>query len=511
MISRSDVVESPANWALPVSLAASNIRWYALDGTSGSDSNAGFSDVSAAAAGAVAVKTAAQLNKILPINGKGRSVSVLVKSGTYAELTSFLVGRSGYYYFLCRATCTDSTANSTAFLDDTADRNMNGNVTATGMNAAGYHPTGAPTNQVVQCLTLAGGAPGFPAEVPISLPGGARLRFDINTTTSALRGIRRSVVKVSGTDTLTLDKTLPAVPVAGDTFYLEMPGALFLAIEGSCDGMTPVSTGGNYCVSGLHANGTTSGANRIQLNGPWAMAQCWYDASNSSTLRGPGFVNVSGGYVLTDGTVLDTGGASRSGGSFSVTGTAQLTQTGGSVGLYAGSISLGRTMRGELENSFVAVGGVSYGLMSGTAQDSNNTDPDCIGTNPSGISAGRFACRILGPGTIAGLQLEADATICALDITGCGAKPAIFLRGVGLHSCIVGALTGSTGNTDVGLDLTHAQGCKIYLPSTPTVTGSAGDVRLANGTIITWATAAAGRIDTNGNVLWGSGNYPGGS
>ncbi len=61
----------------------------------------------------------------------------------------------------------------------------------------------------------------------------------------------------------------------------------------------------------------------------------------------------------------------------------------------------------------------------------------------------------------------------------------------------------------MGLDLTASQGSRIYIGGTgTTVTGNLGDVRLADGTIITWAQARAGVIDTAGNQLWSAGTSP---
>ena len=85
-----------ANWPLPVSAAVPNTRWYALDVQTGDDSRAGCSDVSAAAAGQVAVRTAARLNALLLSTGNGRNCVVLVGVGIYNEWLSFASGRYGY-------------------------------------------------------------------------------------------------------------------------------------------------------------------------------------------------------------------------------------------------------------------------------------------------------------------------------------------------------------------------------------------------------------------------------
>ena len=357
-----------------------------------------------------------------------------------------------------------------------------------------------------------GGRAGVSGRGSISLPGGARLRFDINTTTVALRGVRGSVVRVAGTDTLTLAKTLPAVPVAADTFYLEMPGAVFLSIEASGT-IGPSQTGLNYqWLSGLQANGTVAGANRLNISGTWGLAQCWYTGANASSFRvGP--MNMSSLYVNVDGTTVDTGGACRSNGSMGMTqGLGFTLLQGGAPGPYCNSLAFTR-LGGcvEIESSFVAVGGLTFSGTSTTAKNSvtttatSDSDPDCIGTSPTNTASGSFPCRILGAGGFAGLLLESDITVCALDVSGCGAKPAVMIRAVGRNFSMGATLTGSAGNTDVGLDLSNAQGCVILLQGTPGVTGTAGDVRLAGGQIASWANLVLGFVDTAGNRFVGVG------
>jgi len=91
-----------------------------------------------------------------------------------------------------------------------------------------------------------------------------------------------------------------------------------------------------------------------------------------------------------------------------------------------------------------------------------------------------------------------------LSITGAGAGPAITIEG----RCIVafnGVVSGATGNTDVGMDLTLSRGSLILLTTPPTVTGTLGDVRLPNGIIVTWAQlAVTGYHDSNGNKIMGT-------
>jgi hypothetical protein len=87
---------------------------------------------------------------------------------------------------------------------------------------------------------------------------------------------------------------------------------------------------------------------------------------------------------------------------------------------------------------------------------------------------------------------------------GAGANPAIKVNNYCHLSFAAGVCSGTTGNNDVGLDLTNAFNSQILVFTTPTVTGALGDVRLAGGQIITWAQAIAGVIDSQGNRISGS-------
>jgi len=88
-------------------------------------------------------------------------------------------------------------------------------------------------------------------------------------------------------------------------------------------------------------------------------------------------------------------------------------------------------------------------------------------------------------------------------IAGAGATPAIKLAGPCKITFSQGVCAGTTGNNDVGLDLTAAAGAEVIIVTTPTVTGALGDVRLADGRIITWAQARAGIVDEANNTIIG--------
>ena len=128
-----------------------SLRYFAVDYDNGSDSNVGFSDVSAAAAGTVAKKTWEGLQVILPASGSGKSAEIVVRAraagATYrnvadtADAVLDLVSYSGYSRLSVRGTDTVTTASATAFLDDVNDQICQGGRIAAGTNTAGYRIT----------------------------------------------------------------------------------------------------------------------------------------------------------------------------------------------------------------------------------------------------------------------------------------------------------------------------------------------------------------------------------
>lgn len=492
--------QSTASW--PVG----TMRWYCLDGDSGSDANVGFSNTSSADCGNNAVRTESQLNTILPFSGLDRDVVVLVKSmnsgGSYSAPASFLSGRYGYRTFVTRATVTNSTAGSVAFADDANDQKMAGGVTATGMNAAGYNPTGSPTQRAIQLVKAGGGSPGFGAEPAI--PDGARIRFDNATSTAALRGYRTTIVKTSGGDTIEVAVLLPAVPGGSDIAYIEMPGANFTDTNVLID---PVSTTSGLMAPMVGFNIT----GKLSVEGVVIPAFTW----SSGSMR---FIHDTGGgpnsvYSITSGTLIDTGGAVRIGGNLQVGSNTATVTAIGIAPFVAGGVAIDRTGSIELVQGFVTNAGISFNRASlATSQDG---DPDGIGTIPHSIGLGMRNCRIAGTGLISGgvgafglFDGSMALSIGGLEIAPMGAAPAIMLGVTGGSLVINGPLSGSSGNADVGLDLTLSTGSTIALRSVPTVTGTAGDVRLCDGTIVTWTQANAGIIDACNNQFVGTVRFP---
>lgn len=494
-------------------------RVYAVDYDNGSDANAGFAtalsssyadfQTAVIAAGAVAKKTFQGLGDVFPSVGAGRKVFVAIaaRAGgasylkqdgvTVDTLDSFMSGRDGYAEIDIWGTGTNATAQATKFTGTVADLTYAGGIPVTGTNAAGYNPTGAATASTVPCLQVGGAAPGLAAEPAAPLGYSTRYDNSVGTATqAALRNVCRNTQIVSTTttpnDTVSPPTNWPIAPVATDTFYLEQPGVV-------CNGWGNAwgATNGVVNIVGVRSLTLTS-----YVTGPISIAKMRHM-----------FVDFGGGT------------------SFATSGTGFLAQPSITPGFGSGTITRGATLRVE-GNTIVTPGAVfpemtspvmagnvlaefqfggvwSTGTVFGAGFTVQGGTCGTFTNNPviGNVGTG-LQCRIIGPGTLAGLSVEgAIFNVKDCQITGMGAKPAIKV--IGRSVLFIQSTNGSVGNADVGLDLTGAQNSTITINGVnPTVTGTVGDVRLSDGTIITWAVAASGVVDPNGNVICAAGNSP---
>lgn len=480
---------SSASWPL------ANPRVYAVDGALGNDANAGFADAAGtsapqyaaacAAAGLVAKKTLAGLAAIFPALGAGRIAVILIKAGTYTDdLATVLGGIEGYASGspLVRGTVTNATASSVAFAGDAADETMSGGVTATGLNAPGYHPTGAPTSSQFQCLTLGGGAPGFAAEPAVPL--GWRVRFDSATTTAALRNQCRQVTQVSGTDTLLLQTVLPAVPVAADTFYLEMAGVVIPAINLAAPAngqlgiqFSGIRSSGTWGLQFMDAQFAFCGANALV-----AQQQTVNELGVSQSYTNPilGAITPGGGFRSETTVVLNQGYQNLLG----LVSTTSTTLTSDQAIVWgAGSVARN-----------VAV------INSRLGQNVDTTAPATLGTtSATGIP------HTFGNDGVAAIAIDgSDLTLQQCNVFNAGAFPCIQLRGK-CSIIFAGSVGGTTGNTDVGLDLQNSAGSQIQILATaaPTVSGSTANVRWSGPAFGTWTQFQnQEQYDTAGNHIY---------
>ena len=484
-----------------------NPRIYAVDGTNGNDANDGFadaassstSDVQAAtvAAGLVAKKTLAGLAAIFPRQGSGRTCAVVIARGTYTDtLVEVLNGTTGYRLLVVRGTGTNATAGCTAFDGSTADLIYVGGQTAAGVNANGYNPTGGATTTVIPCQLNGGGAATFAAEPAVPL--GCRIRFAVNTATVALRNIAAAIIKVSGsTLTVSTANPLPAVPATNDVFYIEQPGVVCPATADgtfSWDGCGNENLISNYLVGIWMNSGLICPTGSMMLaffQGPSIGMGTGMPVSIDSSWH------LGGAYINVDNTFPRVGGAGRFDGFIGADFAANIVilpsfVLAGTQSILIADVQTFYLGDGAVVSPAMTVGGnkpvISFGgITLGAATD-----------------LGEAPLRVLGNGAHAGITLHSfSGNIGGIVITGCGAHPALKPT-FQSQMVFVNVVSGSTGNTDVGLDLTSSIGSTIIFLTgvTPTVTGTAGDVRLADGTIISWATAAAGVIDTQGNILF---------
>jgi hypothetical protein len=322
-----------ANWPI------ANMRWYAVK-TGGSDTNACYSDTSAADAGTKACATIAGLAAVFPRQGAQHSVTVLIEQGVYSDsLARILQGVNGYVTFQIRGTGTVASGSATAFADDVNDTIVAGATTATGMNASGYNPTGTPTTLAVQLVKVGGGGPAFPSELGIPLPLGARVRFDAATTTIALRNITRTVFRITGTDTLSFSPTnaLPATPVGSDVMYIEMPGVDLPAMT-----LGGVFTG-NVTLIGIRFTGSVS------ISGPGSMTWVFSHTSGANNLT------VTDGLLTLTFTYTHPTIGSRAPGGSRVGGSLVLTRT--NVSITSSTVATGESFN-QVRSSAVSVGSV---------------------------------------------------------------------------------------------------------------------------------------------------------
>lgn len=500
-VSRSDHTHGStvADWG-----TAGSVRYFACDGTNGSDANAGWSDASQAAAGAVAVKTLARLLQIVPKFGNGRKARVAIRSGNYAsDATLDLSGFAGYGVLIFIGTDTVASAGSTAFLGDTNDTICAGMTTATGMNTAGYNPTaysvaadGTPT---ITLQLAGGGAPAFPAAP--ARPYGCRLRFDVASTTAALRNFADSVLLVptgGGGAQLVIGEPLPASPVIGDVCYVEMPN-----VTGPVSTVVINSQGAEMlqlCGLSLGTLITTGGA--VKVVGCEAGAAI-FDNVLLSIVRI--ISNLPSGAPVV-GMGLRAGGLSTMGGLLNLTDWCDTATT---------TFQEPELIAAE---RWAAGGMILYG---GSHAIGNNV-AETIGTNSStnhGATCQIWKAATLPVGVSAcGLAIYGGYQIGRVKCSNMGAVPGARINGTGM-GVTVQAISGgiADGNTDVGLDLSPAgisgnslggNGCTVFVVSSDTATGTAGDIRLSDGTIISWATALAGVVDANGNRLFTTNSAP---
>lgn len=476
-------------------------RWFACDLNNGVDDDPvghpGWSDTSQLDAGAKAVKTLAKLMQIIPKFGADRTARAAIAAGNYASDARLDVsGYIGYRSLILIGTDTVTSAGATAFKGDTNDTACAGMTTATGMNGAGYNITAISTSGGTVTLTLqlnGGGSPGFTADNG-SRPYGCRLRSDIgNTGTPGNSSC--SIVRVLSANQVIVGQNIVITQAVRDIFYIEMPH-----VTGPTEAILCWSGGTGRPTPSVQLCGLSLGA--IKVDESFVR----YSGCEATSVVGGANASMFCSGQVFDGAFVTVGSGLRftlawntKGGVHNVS---DSTSTGGGTWLVDSPSSL------TWERNGAGAQVIVYG---GTGQSGNNI-ASTIGTNSS--TAHGADCQIWG--TIApiqgtqrcGLWLGGGSYVGRVKFSNMGANPCVKVSGAGVPVAIQGA-TGSIadGNTDVGLDLTPlglsgntigAMGCTVALVGSPSATGTAGDIRLADGTIVTWASflGASGTYNT---------------
>ncbi len=480
---------------------------FAVDEVNGNDASAGFAvplnntagayATACALAGSQALKTFAGLAAIFPRYGAGRDVEIVLANGgantegSYnAGLQTFLGGCCGYNSISIRGTGTNTTAGCVAFDGSTADVTYQGGITVPGLNVPGYNPNGATTTSL-PCLKVGGGAATLPAEP--AAPLGWRVRFDAATATAGLRNQCRQIAQVTGGTTIVPLTAFSNAPGNTDVFYIEQAGVVHLnslvAFPPGGNGANTSPT--NYNMGGLRDSGTFR---LVGMTGRVVFCGC-----NSLIANAPASLVTSQTYTHPVLGSIIIGGGLRA--ETSVTDSNSLTAN--FQGLIAAGAGFSPTF---IENMLWAVGcycntTLTWANCTGPLGQDNGTAPQI------GSATAQGSPRINGQLLAIGVRGQ----IGGCTIAGAGALPAIALRGSCGISFSQGVCAGTTGNNDVGLDLSNSRNSLIVIVVTPTITGALGDVRLGGGQIMSWASlAATGITDSNGNRIIGLGAAPSG-
>lgn len=494
-----------ATW--PVTTAGvQQVRCYLIDYDGGNDSNVGYIDGAAGATlvpAGLAIKTWERFFQIFPKLGNGRWAVVLWKAraaaATYLKqdgvtADSILTGGiSGYAYL--------RVSGSTDLTNSASDQITQGCVQVeTGPNGDGSFTVGAASTTTLLNLN-AGSISAEPASTQY------RIRFSPTTVTVALRNQCR-LVTANTTGSLTLGSaasTTPATGGAGDQFFIERPGCVVDKIDWA-HGVPQSTTFGlffNY-LTGVRTASTTSSAFKV-----------------SAASTGLSFVECSGAtntavFVASDTfnfSVRDT---------FNTEAAAAITlgmglrlNCQGNVNrVYAQNITCLGAMRAATSFSW-AFCTYTNGGVGPRSYFANAPTFNLCGT-PGGANLGETSGFILGdtsatnaaPRVVSGQIAvnQSSVGIRRVDVTN-NTNGAIKLTGMGC-TLVVDGCTGTSGNTDVGIDMSAAVGCTLIAgrSSANTISGTAGDIRLAGTAITTHAALTlVGHDDNAGNKYLGTG------
>lgn len=489
-------------------------RYYAIDPAAGNDANLGWSDTSMTLAGGAPIKTYEHLRQIVPHHGAGRTAIIAIKTGGVSTSVFKIDGVtldsvdnrewSGYSELVVEGT--------TDFSDNTADRQTAGAAIAlAGPNGdSSWTITSGATNANGSfVITVAAGT--LTADPALA---GKRVRFaSTSTIPNAVGQISSNTSTViTGTSVLfTSVAGTAAAPVAGDTFFIEEPGVVFNNARIDISSGAGLSDGNNI-EGGVTLKGIklTGSASRIMGFGCRVnTAFLDFTGALNPTLRDLSSFQILPASIRINNVVHVTGAGIRAAGMSITTIYAVVIQglvvnTNRPVWFNIYRLASGpgcRFAKGiTLQNC-----GVSPIVNGSSLQGDYFGDPTPSDVFKRTVIDGQTADAGLGAGGIAvsGCKLG----ISNVDITGMGAAPCITIAGQGQCNITVNGVAGSTGNTDVGIDVSATwQGQFLFGVTTAnTVTGTAGDIRVAGPAITTHAGLTTTNVsDKQGNKVLGS-------
>jgi hypothetical protein len=500
--SGSTVIGQPvvATWS------ASLVRYFLLDYDGGNDANIGYIDAAAGSTlvpAGLAIKTFEQLFLIIAKLGAALPAVILVKNraagATYLQKDGItasdvdLSGLVGYASLDIRGS-TDLTNSAT---DRVVAGAIQGDV---GPGGGGVWTCAGGATTTVFSIS-AGALAAEPADI------GMRVRFTGNVT-AGLTNVTAYISANTNTQ-ITVGAAITA-PAAGDTFTIEIPGVrvntLCLASSPGARGITAramrltavgiaavrdsansfvVGGSGDTQVSFCETIGTANVTHAvIEAMQSLTVQKTYTDETNTARVVGFG-LRVRGDFLISDVFMLTCTEFAA----ISTTATAAATR-------------VQRVLSGQFGTLGGYIGRSTTYVQCGFAPSHPNNQVLLIG---GGRNAAAIAMRCIG----AQIFNACGVALAGIDVTGAGATGAITISNpTNVFSVNFDRISGSTGNTGVGLDLLGASRTQLFIGSgvVCTVTGTAGDVKLPSSVIMSYTALATGVgfRDTNFNQVVGS-------
>ncbi|MBX4215367.1 hypothetical protein KW797_00230 [Candidatus Parcubacteria bacterium] len=503
----SDLASSLAIWDTTL------VRYFLLDYDGGNDSNLCYVDAAAGstiAPAGKACKTIEHLMQVFPRYGNGRLAVWLIKpraiGATYKRIDGTtddwidLAGVGGYAFFLVRG--------STDLTNSVHDRLALGAIlVVNGPNGdSSYTVTTGATTSV---FTIAAGSFGATDALV-----GYRLRFDASTTTSTIRDTS-CLINANTSTTVTCGSNVATAPVNGDTLFIEEPGVRVAAFREVSQGSFLSQSGilksqsgrGTAGISGTGASGTlslgsSSGETRYSF-----MSTTGATSVNALFADAAAPVRIISSYIDETGTARAVGTGIRHTGGCFVLSTSLVQVAQSAFMTTSNQVSFGGSA------SQIGAGGSYFGggnvlvINSGTSGESGFS---LFGTS----SASDRRTRFLGNGSST-VRFQGSTNVFSVDCSNAGATPCFTPGGTSTTATATARpqivafddVVGSTGNTDVCIDIATSTNVRLLLGRTTvnTCTGTAGDIRIA-GPVIAAHTdfALTGFVDASNNTLIGS-------